>query len=84
MNANELKILVRQYAGESLLPWEEHYLEIHAPRYRDTISLWGPGPGKRLLDVGAFPGHITLLAHHFGYQVDTRELGLVVRGLTIY
>ncbi len=70
MDTNELKTLVRQYVGESLLPWEEHYLDIHAARYLDTLSLLGPGPGQRLLDVGAFPGHLTLLAHHFGYQVE--------------
>jgi len=62
--------MVRQYAGEPLLPWEEHYLDYHAARYLDTLALLGPGQGQRLLDVGAFPGHITVAAHHLGFLVD--------------
>ena len=70
MDANELKTIVRGYAGESLLPWEEHYLDYHAARYLDTLKILGPGRGEHLLDVGAFPGHLTVAAHHLGFKVD--------------
>ncbi len=70
MNTDELKALVKQYAGEPLLPWEEHYLDYHAARYLDTLAILGPGQGRRLLDVGAFPGHLTVAAHQLGFQVD--------------
>jgi 2-polyprenyl-3-methyl-5-hydroxy-6-metoxy-1,4-benzoquinol methylase len=65
----DLKALIRQYASEPLPPWEEHYLEIHKARYQDTLDLLGPGDGQRLLDIGAFPGHLSLAAHHQGFQV---------------
>jgi SAM-dependent methyltransferase len=71
LNAKEeLKAIIKKYVGESLLPWEEHYLDYHAMRYLDTLAVLGPGQGLRLLDVGAFPGHLTVAAHHLGYQVD--------------
>ena len=70
MNKEDLKSLIRQYADEPLLPWEEHYLDYHAARYLDTITILGPGQGRRLLDVGAFPGHLTVAAHQLGFQVD--------------
>ena len=69
MNKEDTKTLIRRYASEPLPPWEEHYLEVHAGRYKETLALLGPGKGLQLLDVGAFPGHLTLLAHHQGYQV---------------
>jgi 2-polyprenyl-3-methyl-5-hydroxy-6-metoxy-1,4-benzoquinol methylase len=66
----DLKALIHQYASEPIPPWEEHYLEIHKTRYRDTLDLLGPGDGQRLLDVGAFPGHLSIAAHHLGFQVS--------------
>ncbi len=70
MDASELKTLVKDYAGESLLPWEEHYLDYHAARYLDTLKILGPGRGEHLLDVGAFPGHLTVAAQHLGFKVE--------------
>ncbi len=70
MDKKDLKALIGQYASEPLPPWEEHYLDYHAARYLDTLAILGPGQGQRLLDVGAFPGHITVAAHHLGFQVD--------------
>src|SRR4030042_3946835 len=70
MNTDELKALVKQYAGEPLLPWEEHYLDYHSARFLDTLAILGSGQGRRLLDVGAFPGHLTVAAHQWGFQVD--------------
>ncbi len=58
---------MRQYAGESLLPWEEHYLEVHAARYLDTLYILGPGPGRTAFGCGGLSGAYYLLAHHFGY-----------------
>jgi SAM-dependent methyltransferase len=70
LNKEELKTLIQQYADEPLPDWEENYLNYHAARFLDTIILLGPGQGQRLLDVGAFPGHLTVAAHSLGYQVD--------------
>ena len=70
MNKEELKTLIQQYADGPLLDWEEGYLNYHTARFLDTLNLLGPGQGQRLLDVGAFPGHLTVAAHSMGYQVD--------------
>jgi SAM-dependent methyltransferase len=70
MKADELKKIIRHSTDGSLLPWEEHYLEYHAARYLDTLKILGPSQGETLLDVGAFPGHLTLAAHHLGYKVQ--------------
>jgi 2-polyprenyl-3-methyl-5-hydroxy-6-metoxy-1,4-benzoquinol methylase len=85
LNKEELQSLIRRCAQEPLPPWEEHYLEVHAERYRATLELLGPGKGNRLLDVGAFPGHLSLAARHLGFEVygltgraeSTTSLGLV-------
>jgi hypothetical protein len=69
LNKEDTKTLIRRYASEHLPPWEENYLEVHAARYKETLVLLGPGKGLQLLDVGAFPEHFTLFAHHQGYQV---------------
>ena len=43
--------------GRGRLPdWEAGYLEYHRRRYQDTLRLLPPGEGRRLLDVGSFPG----------------------------
>ena len=34
------------------------YLEYHRRRYQDTLRFLPPGGGRRLLDVGSFPGHL--------------------------
>jgi SAM-dependent methyltransferase len=70
LHKEELKTLIRQYAAGPLPEWEENYLNYHAARFLDTLTLLGPGSGQRLLDVGAFPGHLTVAAHYLGYQVD--------------
>ncbi len=69
MNKKELQVLLHRYASEPMPPWEELYLDFHGARYLDTMAVLGPGEGKSLLDVGAFPGHITLLALHLGFKV---------------
>jgi SAM-dependent methyltransferase len=60
---------IKGYAKQPLPGWEEHYLEIHAARYLDTLAFLGKGHGRRLLDVGAFPGHLSLGALDLGYEV---------------
>ncbi|MGC1403765.1 MAG: class I SAM-dependent methyltransferase, partial [Thermodesulfobacteriota bacterium] len=70
MKAREIKELIYQKIGEPLPPWEQEYLNYHAARFADTLDQLGPGEGKRLLDVGAFPGHLTLAAQTLGYQVE--------------
>ena len=43
--------------GRGRLPdWEAGYLEYHRRRYQDTLRLLPSGGGRRLLDVGSFPG----------------------------
>src|SRR5262245_60945864 len=56
--------------GRSRLPdWEAGYLEYHRRRYQDTLRLLPPGEGRRLLDVGSFPGHLSALAQARGWEV---------------
>ena len=49
--------------------WEAGYLEYHRLRYQDTLRLLPPGEGRRLLDVGSFPGHLSALAQARGWEV---------------
>src|SRR5215510_12802235 len=56
--------------GRDRLPdWEAGYLEYHRRRYQDTLRLLPPGEGRRLLDVGSFPGHLSALAQARGWEV---------------
>jgi SAM-dependent methyltransferase len=56
--------------GRGALPgWEAGYLEYHRRRYQDTLRLLPPGEGRRLLDVGSFPGHLSALAQARGWEV---------------
>jgi SAM-dependent methyltransferase len=59
-----------QAFGRGHLPgWEAGYLEYHRRRYQDTLRLLPPGEGRRLLDVGSFPGHLSALAQARGWEV---------------
>jgi len=59
-----------QAFGRCRLPdWEAGYLEYHRLRYQDTLRLLPPGEGRRLLDVGSFPGHLSALAQARGWEV---------------
>jgi SAM-dependent methyltransferase len=60
---------VEAFAGGDLAPWEAGYLEFHRRRYRDTLALLPEGQGRRLLDVGSFPGHLSALAQWRGWEV---------------
>ena len=56
--------------GRGRLPdWEASYLAYHQRRYQDTLRLLPPGEGRRLLDVGSFPGHLSALAQARGWEV---------------
>jgi SAM-dependent methyltransferase len=56
--------------GRGRLPeWEAGYLEYHRRRYQDTLRVLPPGEGRRLLDVGSFPGHLSALAQGRGWEV---------------
>jgi SAM-dependent methyltransferase len=56
--------------GRGRLPdWEAGYLEYHRRRYQDTLRLLPQGEGRRLLDVGSFPGHLSALAQARGWEV---------------
>ena len=56
--------------GRGQLPgWEAGYLEYHRRRYQDTLRLLPRGDGRRLLDVGSFPGHLSALAQARGWEV---------------
>jgi SAM-dependent methyltransferase len=60
---------VHAFGGGHLPDWEVGYLEYHRRRYQDTLRLLPPGEGRRLLDVGSFPGHLSALAQARGWEV---------------
>jgi hypothetical protein len=60
---------VHAFGGGRLPDWEVGYLEYHRRRYQDTLRLLPPGEGRRLLDVGSFPGHLSALAQARGWEV---------------
>jgi SAM-dependent methyltransferase len=60
---------VESFAPRGLAPWEAGYLGYHWRRFQDTVRLLPEGGGRRLLDVGAFPGHLSALAHARGWRV---------------
>ncbi|MGA3086360.1 MAG: class I SAM-dependent methyltransferase [Thermodesulfobacteriota bacterium] len=70
MKVKEIITLVSGELGKPLPPWEKEYLDYHLARFVDTLDQLGRGGGKRLLDIGAFPGHLTLAAQAMGYQVE--------------
>ncbi|MBA4386888.1 MAG: hypothetical protein C0404_02840 [Verrucomicrobia bacterium] len=69
MKIEDIKRIVRKKTGESLLWWEGDYLDFHARRYADTLSLLGEGRNRRMLDIGSYPGHLAFLAQELGYEV---------------
>ena len=64
----------------SLTAGERNYLRVHGLRYRRTLALWPEGGGRRLLDVGCFPGHLALLAAAKGWRVSGLSTGGVRGG----
>jgi SAM-dependent methyltransferase len=60
---------VEAFARGPLLSWEVGYLEYHRRRYQDTLRLLPDGQGRKLLDVGSFPGHLSALAQARGWEV---------------
>ena len=60
---------VQAFAREGLPAWEAGYLEYHCRRYQDTLRFLPEGGGRRLLDVGSFPGHLSVLARNRGWEV---------------
>jgi SAM-dependent methyltransferase len=60
---------VERFAHGCLPPWEAGYIDYHRRRYQDTLRLLPPGEGRRLLDVGSFPGHLSALAQGRGWDV---------------
>jgi len=65
----EISREVQAFAQGQLLDWEAGYLEYHRRRYQDTLRVLPPGGGRRLLDVGSFPGHLSALARARGWEV---------------
>ena len=60
---------IRQSYGSQPIPGgEEDYIQRHARRYVRTLDLL-PAGGGALLDVGCFPGHLSLLAAARGWAV---------------
>jgi SAM-dependent methyltransferase len=60
---------VARFAGDGLEEWERGYLSFHCRRFQDTLRLLPEGGGGQLLDIGAFPGHLSCLACERGWQV---------------
>jgi SAM-dependent methyltransferase len=82
VKTEEIKELIQRGLRDDLPPWEQEYLDYHAARFAETMDLLGPGEGKRLLDVGAFPGHLTLAVQSLGFQVEALTgLNESLRGL---
>src|SRR5262245_134837 len=65
----EISHQIQLFARGHLADWEAGYLEYHRRRYQDTLRLLPPGEGRRLLDVGSFPGHLSALAQTRGWDV---------------
>jgi SAM-dependent methyltransferase len=68
-DVDEISREVQAFGGGRLPDWEAGYLEYHRKRYQDTLRLLPPGEGRRLLDVGSFPGHLSALAQSRGWEV---------------
>jgi len=68
-DVDEITREVQAFGGGHLPSWEAGYLEYHRRRYQDTLRLLPPGEGRRLLDVGSFPGHLSALAQARGWEV---------------
>src|SRR5262245_33827840 len=66
---DEISREVHAFGGGRLPGWEAAYLDYHRRRYQDTLRLLPPGDGRRLLDVGSFPGHLSGLAQARGWEV---------------
>ena len=69
LDLDEISREVHAFGRGRLPDWEAGYLEYHRRRYQDTLRLLPPGEGRRLLDVGSFPGHLSALAQARGWDV---------------
>ena len=69
LDLGAITLEVTAFARGDLAPWEAGYLEFHRRRYQDTLALLPDGRGRRLLDVGSFPGHLSALAQQRGWEV---------------
>jgi SAM-dependent methyltransferase len=69
LDLDEISREVHAFGRGRLPGWEAGYLEYHRRRYQDTLRLLPPGDGRRLLDVGSFPGHLSALAQARGWEV---------------
>ena len=66
---DEISRVVDAFGRGRLPDWEAGYLDYHRRRYQDTLRLLPPGEGRRLLDVGSFPGHLSALARARNWEV---------------
>ncbi|HEX2500606.1 MAG TPA: class I SAM-dependent methyltransferase [Methylomirabilota bacterium] len=69
LELHEISREVEAFGRGRLPDWEAGYLEYHRRRYQDTLRLLPPSEGRRLLDVGSFPGHLSALAQARGWEV---------------
>lgn len=60
--------VIRSYGNHDISPGEVSYIKRHLHRYAQTIRFLPAQPG-RLLDVGSFPGHTSILAAAQGWSV---------------
>ena len=63
-----LGLVERSYGGDPIPGGERDYLDRHGARQARTLA-WLPERPGRLLDVGCFPGHTSLLAASRGWSV---------------
>src|SRR5262249_9785303 len=61
-DADEITREVHAFGRGRLPAWEAAYLDYHRRRYQGTLRLLPRGEGRRPLDVGSFPGHLSARA----------------------
>jgi SAM-dependent methyltransferase len=71
---------IDRFSAGSMQEWERHYLQFHRRRFQDTLRLLPEGNGGHLLDVGAFPGHLSALARERGWRVTGLNNGIECGG----
>jgi len=62
------QIILKSYGSQPVSAGEAGYIDCHVRRYVKTLAQLPDSTGS-LLDVGSFPGHLSLLAANMGWSV---------------
>ena len=69
LSAEDIRRIIRDSCGSAApTAGEAEYVDRHIDRYINTLKQL-PGQSGKLLDVGCFPGHLSLLASQLGWSV---------------